>query len=253
MASNTTLSTQKNIFVSIIIPCKNERGNIENAINQIPQLGNKTEIIFIDGNSSDGTVNEINQQTKKHPNLNIRLIHQGDGIGKGDAVRKGFNAAKGDIFIILDADLTVPPRELERFFQAWLHGKGDFINGTRLIYPMEKNAMRPLNLIGNKFFSLVFTWILGYKLSDTLCGTKLISRKHYEYIINNPNSFGSKDPFGDFELILAAATQKLKIYEIPVKYKARTYGKTNISRFRDGYLLLKLSWVAFKKFKLQTL
>jgi len=239
----------EDLSVSVVVPCRNERGNIEEAVKRIPEMGRRTEIIFVDGNSTDGTVEEIERQIKEHPERKILLIHQGDGVGKGDAVRKGFAAATGDVLVIQDADLTAPPEDLPKFFKALRDGKGEFINGSRLVYPMEKQAMRFLNLLGNKFFSKLFTWLLGQRFRDTLCGTKMIRRKDYEMIAANRSYFGDFDPFGDFDLIFGAVKQNLKVVEVPVTYRARTYGTTNISRFKHGWLLLKMSWVAFKKIK----
>lgn len=237
------------LSVSVIVPCRNERGNIEEAVRRIPDMGRETEIIFVDGSSTDGTAEEIETQIKKHPQRKIRLIHQGAGRGKGDAVRKGFAAAGGDVLVIQDADLTAPPEDLPKFFAVLRDGKGEFINGSRLVYPMEKQAMQFLNLLANKFFGTLFTWLLGQRFRDTLCGTKMIRKKDYDIIAANRAYFGDFDPFGDFDLIFGAVKQNLKVIEVPVRYQARTYGTTNISRFRHGWLLLKMSWVAFKKIK----
>jgi hypothetical protein len=239
----------KDLCVSVVVPCRNERGNIADAIGRIPQMGRLTEIIFVDGNSTDGTPEEIEHQMKEHPERKISLIRQGDGVGKGDAVRKGFAAARGDVLVIQDADLTAPPEDLPKFFRALRDGQGEFVNGSRLVYPMEKQAMRFLNLLGNKFFGMLFSWLLGQRFRDTLCGTKMILKKDYELIAANRAYFGDFDPFGDFDLIFGAVKQNLKVVEVPVTYRARTYGTTNISRFRHGWLLLKMSWVAFKKIK----
>ncbi|MHC4643461.1 MAG: glycosyltransferase, partial [Planctomycetota bacterium] len=221
----------EDLSVSVVVPCKNERGNIEDAVKRIPKMGRDTEIIFVDGNSTDGTPAEIEHQIREHPERSIRLIHQGDGIGKGDAVRRGFSAAKGDVLVIQDADLTAPPEDLPKFYRALRDGKGEFINGSRLVYPMEKQAMRFLNLLGNKFFGTLFTWLLGQRFRDTLCGTKMIRRKDYELIVANRAYFGDFDPFGDFDLIFGAVKQNLKVVEVPVVYRARAYGETSISRF----------------------
>ncbi|MCJ7778886.1 MAG: glycosyltransferase [Sedimentisphaerales bacterium] len=239
----------EDLSVSVIVPCRNERGNIEDAIRRIPQMGRYTEIIFVDGSSTDGTAEEIEAQMTKYPQRNIRLIRQCSPAGKGDAVRKGFAAAKGDVLVIQDADLTAPPEDLPKFFRALRDGKGEFINGSRLIYPMEKQAMRLLNLLANKFFSVLFSWLLGQRFRDTLCGTKMIRKKNYEMIEANRSYFGDFDPFGDFDLIFGAVKLNLKVVEVPLSYHARTYGKTNISRFKHGWLLLKMSWIAFKKIK----
>ena len=236
---------------SVVIPCRNEMKNIEEAVTGTPEMGRGTELIFVDGNSTDGTVEKIKEMIQKYPRKKIKLIHQGNATGKGDAVRKGFDDAAGEIFMILDADLTVPPEDLMKFYLAVAEGKGEFINGTRLVYPMEKQAMRFLNYLGNKFFSYLFTWFLGQKINDTLCGTKVLFKKDYERIKKGRSFFGDFDPFGDFDLLFGAAKLNLKIVEMPVRYRARKYGTTKISRFMHGWLLLKMIWIAFKKFKLQ--
>ena len=230
------------------MPCRNEQGNVEDIFARVPDMGRGTELIFVDGSSSDGTVEAIEQRIAGRPGT--RLIHQGDGIGKGDAVRKGFDAASGDIFFILDADLTVPPEDLPKFYTAIVEGRGEFVNGTRLVFPMEDQAMRFLNLVGNKFFSLAFTYILGRPIKDTLCGTKVLAREHYARIVRGRAYFGDFDPFGDFDLLFGAARAGLKIVEVPVRYRARTYGETKISRFRHGLVLLRMTAIAFRKFKL---
>lgn len=238
--------------VTVVIPCRNERGNIEGAVTRMPPLGSETELVFVDGNSTDGTVAEIERVMQQYgAQQRIRLLHQGDGIGKGDAVRKGFAAASGDVLMILDADLTVPPEDLPRFYEALTTGKGEFINGTRLVYPMEREAMRTLNLLGNKFFSVAFTWLLEQRFRDTLCGTKVLFKRDYEKIAANRAYFGDFDPFGDFDLIFGASKLNLKIVEVPVRYRERTYGSTNISRFRHGWLLLRMCVIALVKLKLK--
>jgi SAM-dependent methyltransferase len=233
---------------SVIVPCRNERGNVADIFARTPQLGAGTELIFVDGNSTDGTVEEIEKRLPAHPRS--RLIHQGAGTGKGDAVRKGFDAARGEVLFILDADLTVPPEDLPKFYAAIAEDRGEFVNGSRLVYPMEDEAMRLLNLMGNKFFSLAFTWILGRPVKDTLCGTKVLSRRSWERIVAGRSHFGDFDPFGDFDLLFGAAKAGLKIVELPVRYRARKYGETKIDRFRHGWLLLRMTWLAFRKFKL---
>jgi len=232
---------------SVVVPCRNEEGNIDDIFCRVPQMGAGTEIIFVDGSSTDGTVDAIERRLPARPDA--MLIHQGDGRGKGDAVRKGFAAATGDVFFILDADLTVPPEDLPKFYAAISEGKGELVNGTRLVFPMEDQAMRFLNLVGNKFFSMAFTYILGRPIKDTLCGTKVLSREHYDRIVRGRAYFGDFDPFGDFDLLFGAARAGMKIVEVPVRYRARTYGETKISRFRHGILLLKMAAIAFRKFK----
>ncbi|MEW6556595.1 MAG: glycosyltransferase [Elusimicrobiota bacterium] len=241
---------KKDYSVSVIIPCRNEAGNIEPAIERIRSIGKSTEIIFIDGNSTDGTVEKIREMIKKHNDKNIKLIFQGGVFGKADAVWKGFDAAICDILMILDADLTVPPEDLTKFYLALSEGKGEFISGTRLVYPMEKEAMRILNKLGNKMFSLIFTWILEQRIKDTLCGTKALFRNDYLRIKAGRKFFGEFDPFGDFDLLFGAAKLNLKIVEMPVRYKERKYGEIKIRRFLHGWLLLKMCWIGFRKFKL---
>ena len=234
--------------VSIVIPCRNERGNIMDAISRIPEFGSSQEIIFVEGGSSDGTYEEIERAIATHPDKQISL-HRQSGKGKGDAVRLGFSHAKNDLLMILDADLTTPPETLPKFYHALTHGKGDFINGSRLVYPMENEAMRFLNLLANKFFSIAFSWLLGQPVKDTLCGTKVLLRRHYEKIAANRSYFGDFDPFGDFDLLFGAARLNLKITEVPIRYRERTYGTTNIDRWRHGWLLLRMVDFAARRIK----
>jgi len=240
---------EQEMSVTVVIPCKNEKGNIEPAVQRLPKVGSHTEIIFIDGHSEDGTPEEIKRVIEAYPDLDIKFLVQ-DGKGKGDAVRKAFDAATQDILMILDADLTVPPEDIPKFYNAIVENKGEFINGTRLVYPMEDEAMRFLNMLGNHFFSLVFTFLLNQRLKDTLCGTKVLRKTHYDDIVANREYFGDFDPFGDFDLLFGASKLNLKITEVPIRYKARTYGETQISRFTHGWLLIKMSFFAIGKLKL---
>lgn len=235
--------------VSVIIPARNESGNIEQAVNRIPNMGKKTELIFIEGNSSDNTRERILHAIKNNTSKRIILIDQDGGIGKADAVRRGIRVANGEILIIFDADLTVLPEDLPKFYEALVSNKAEFLQGSRLVYPMEKEAMRFLNIIGNKFFSIIFSYLLDQTIKDTLCGTKIFFKKDYSNIIKNQKFFGNFDPFGDFDLIFGANKLNLKIKEIPVRYLARSYGKTNIKRFYHGWLLLNMAIIAAKKIK----
>jgi Glycosyltransferases involved in cell wall biogenesis len=235
--------------VTVVIPARNEKGNIEDAVKRTPSMGKHTEIIFVEGNSTDDTLEEIKRVCEVYKDVRDLSYYVQPGKGKGDAVRKGFENAKGDILMILDADLTVPPEDLPKFYNAIATGKGEYINGTRLVYPMEKEAMRGLNLMGNKFFSMMFTWLLGQRMKDTLCGTKVLSRKNYEKLIANRSYFGDFDPFGDFDLIFGASKLNLKTLEVPIRYRAREYGDTNISRFRHGLILLRMVFYAMNKIK----
>jgi hypothetical protein len=234
--------------VSVVIPCRNERGNVELAIQQCPLMGKHTEFIFVEGHSKDDTLQEMYRVKEKYSDRDITILQQ-DGKGKGDAMRKGFAHAKGDVLIILDGDITTPPEEMPKFFNALIAGKGDFINGSRLIYGMESEAMRFLNLFANYGFGIGFSWLLGQPIKDTLCGTKVLFRHNYQKIVKNRSFFGDFDPFGDFDLLFGAAKQNLKIVDMPVHYKNRIYGTTQISRFSAGFLLLRMSFVAWKKFK----
>ena len=236
------------LSATIVIPCRNEKGNIRPAIERLPEFGTEQEIIFVDGHSTDGTQAEIQRVIADYPLKDIKFIAQ-EGKGKGDAVRLAFSRATKDVLMILDADLTVPPEDLPKFYEAIATGKGEFINGSRLVYPMEGQAMRFLNILGNKFFSVALSWLLNQRLKDTLCGTKVLMRCEYEKIAAARHYFGDFDPFGDFDLIFGAARQNLKIVEVPIAYRDRTYGTTQISRFGHGWLLLRMTWFAFRKLK----
>ncbi|MBF0385939.1 MAG: glycosyltransferase [Candidatus Omnitrophica bacterium] len=236
------------LSVSIVVPCRNEKGNIESVIKRTPFFGKEQEFIFVEGGSKDGTYEEAERVKNVYKNKKIYLYKQ-TGKGKGDAVRLGFNRSKGEVLMILDADLTVPPEELPKFYRALKDNVGEFVNGCRLVYPMEKEAMRFLNLIANKFFGIFFSWLLGQRFKDTLCGTKVLFRHHYEEIARNRAYFGDFDPFGDFDLIFGAVKQNLKVIELPIRYKSRQYGTTQIQRFRHGLLLLRMCFFAMKKIK----
>jgi SAM-dependent methyltransferase len=234
--------------VTVVVPARNEEGNIDAIVERIPEMGSGTEIIFVEGNSSDQTFAKIHQVAESHPERNIKVMQQA-GKGKGDAVRLGFSHAAGDILMILDADLTVPPEDLPRFYDALVSRKGDFINGVRLVYPMEENAMRPLNFLGNKLFSMAFTWLLGQPVKDTLCGTKVLWKTGYDRIAANRTYFGDFDPFGDFDLLFGAVRQNMKIIDLPIRYKERTYGTTNIQRWKHGWLLVRMVFFALFRLK----
>jgi len=234
---------------TVLIPCRNEKGNIENAIKRLPNFCKDMEILYVEGNSQDGTLDEIYRVIDVYPDKDIKVLVQ-DGKGKGDAVRKGFEYARGDVLMILDADLTVPPEDLTKFYNAIASGKGEYINGTRLVYPMDDQAMRFLNFWANRTFSILFTWLLNQRFTDTLCGTKVLTKKNYEKIVSNRSYFGDFDPFGDFDLIFGATKLNLKVVEIPIRYASREYGETQISRFRHGWLLLKMVIFAYKKLKI---
>jgi SAM-dependent methyltransferase len=233
--------------VSVLIPARNEAGNIQAILDRTPDMGRGTEMIFVEGNSTDNTYEAI-ESAIKTSFRECRLYKQ-PGKGKGDAVRAGFAKARGDILMILDADMTVPPEDLPKFYEAIYSGHAEFVNGVRLVYPMEGRAMRFFNLLGNKFFSGAFSWLLGQTLKDSLCGTKVLTRSNYERIVQNRAYFGDFDPFGDFDLIFGAAKLNLRIVDLPVRYRDRTYGDTNIERWRHGWMLLKM--VVYAAFKIK--
>lgn len=241
--------TQKEYSVSICIPVRNESGNIEAAIQRTPKLGKWTELIFVEGNSTDDTWEQVQKMAKKYADTHRIKITQQDGKGKYNAVKKGYDMAEGDVLMILDGDLTVPPEDLPKFYEAIASGKGEFINGSRLVYPMEKKAMRFFNLLGNKFFSYCFSWLLEQPIKDTLCGTKVMFRKDYLRLAKNRKFFGNFDPFGDFDLLFGSYKLNLKIVDLPIRYRDRTYGDTNISRWTHGVILLKMVAFAMTKIK----
>jgi SAM-dependent methyltransferase len=233
---------------TVLIPCRNERGNIEPAVRRLPRIAPRTEIIFVEGHSRDGTYEECLRVQAAYPRLDIKVMRQ-PGKGKGDAVRSGFDAASGDVLMILDADLTMPPEELPKFYAAICSGKGEFINGSRLVYPMADRAMRFLNWVANRTFAAVFSYLLNHRFTDTLCGTKVLWRSDYRQIVAARAYFGDFDPFGDFDLIFGAARLNLKIVEVPIRYRDRSYGETQISRFTHGWLLARMILFAWRKFK----
>lgn len=239
--TSNVLKPSNKYSVSIIIPARNEEGNIPKIIQSIPKFGNKQEFIFVEGNSSDNTWEKVLEEARKR--RNVRILKQ-NSKGKADAAWLGLSKAKGDILMIYDADRTVEAKDLKKFYNVLATGLGEFANGNRLLYPMEKDAMRTLNKIGNQVFSWLFTWILGQHFKDTLCGTKAFWKKDFIKFHKTKT-----DPFGDFDLIFGAVRDNLKVVEIPVRYKERVYGKTNINRFYHGLLLLKMIILAFKEFK----
>jgi hypothetical protein len=235
--------------VSVIVPARNESGNIDDILARCPMMGPADEVIFVEGHSTDDTWEKIQQAASTYKGSHRLLAAQQKGEGKGDAVRLGFDLATKDILMILDADLTMPPEELPKFYNAIVENKAEFVNGSRLVYPMEKQAMRFFNILANKFFAVAFSFVLGQRFKDTLCGTKVLSRAHYQRLAATREFFGDFDPFGDFDLLFGSARLGLKIVEIPVHYRERTYGATNIQRWRHGLILLRMLVFAARRMK----
>jgi 2-polyprenyl-3-methyl-5-hydroxy-6-metoxy-1,4-benzoquinol methylase len=238
------------LAVSVVVPCKNERDNIEDAVRRIPPLGNKTEIIFCDDKSTDGTAEEVRRMQELHPDKHIQLEH-GPGISKSRNVWTGFEAATGDILVILDADLTTIPEELPYFLEAIASGAAEFINGSRLVYPVPRGAMKGLNMLGNKFFSIVFSYLLNQRVKDTLCGTKVLWRSDWDRMKRLLGSWGGEDRWGDYELLFGASKLNLRIIDLPVHYQERIYGTTKMTKvFQNGLVMLKMCWYGFLRLKL---
>jgi len=236
--------------VSVVVPCRNEVGNVAAAVERIPDLGSHTEIIFCDDKSTDGTADEVRRLQKLYPERDIKL-YDGPGISKALNVRTGFDHARGEIIMILDADLTTMPEELRYFYDVIATGKGEFVYGSRFVFPMEGEAMRPLNIAGNRFFSRIFSFVLGQRITDTLCGTKALWRLHWPAIRALAGSWGTDDRWGDYDLILGAAKLHLRLIDLPVHYQERVSGVTKMTkRFRNGLIMARMCWAAFVKFKL---
>jgi glycosyltransferase involved in cell wall biosynthesis len=235
--------------VSVVIPCKNERDNVEPAVARMPRMGAHTEILFCDDRSTDGTPMEVRRVQRAYPDRDIRLV-DGPGICKADNVWTGFRAARGDVLMILDGDLTVMPEELPYFFAALTEGAGEFINGSRLVYPMQNNAMKTGNLIGNKLFGLAFSFLLDQRVKDTLCGTKVFWRRDWPRIERRLGTWGVRDLWGDYELLFGASRLQLRIRDLPVHYQERIYGVTKMTRvFANGLRMLRMCWAAWWKLK----
>jgi len=233
--------------VSVVVPVRNERGHLAEILDRLPAFDGPAEFIFVEGGSTDGTGATLERLLAARGRDDVRMLRQ-PGTGKGDAVRTGFAAARHDVLMILDGDLSVPPEFLPRFLEVVASGRGEFVNGVRLVYPMERRAMRFMNLLFNAAFAALFSWVLGQRVKDTLCGTKAIRRVDYERLAADRRRFGD-DPFGDFDLLFGAAWLNLRIVDLPVRYAARTYGRTNIHRWRHGWILLRMLLSACRRFK----
>jgi hypothetical protein len=247
---NLPIAATHDLSVSVVCPCRNEAGNIRSIVDRLPAMGRFTELIFVEGGSTDNTWDVISEEvaSPRRRDLRMAALRQ-SGTGKADAVRLGFSKATGDVLMILDADLTVPPEDLPSFFDLLSRREAEFVNGSRLVYPMNDRAMRFLNVLANKAFALAFSYVLGQPIKDTLCGTKVLMHKDYERIAAGRDYFGDFDPFGDFDLLFGASKLNLKIVELPIRYRERTFGETNIRRFRDGMILARMTWFGLRRFK----
>jgi SAM-dependent methyltransferase len=236
-----------NTSVSVVVPCRNERGNVASAVERIPEMGRFTEILFCDDQSTDGTAAEVRRMQALHPDRPIRLLN-GPGICKAENVWTGFRGARGDVLMILDADLTVMPEELPIFFRALVENRGEFVNGSRLVYPVPRNAMRFANRIGNKFFGALFSFLLAQPVKDTLCGTKVLWREDWPRIEKHLGAWGLKDLWGDYDLLFGASKLHLEIVDVPVHYQERVYGVTKMTRvFRNGVRMFRICWGAWRR------
>lgn len=237
----------EDVSVSVIVPCRNEHGNVLAAVERTPQMGKHTEIIFCDDKSTDGTADEVRRLQALYPDKNIRLL-DGPGICKAENVWTGFRGARNDVLMILDADLTVMPEELPFFFKALVENRGEFINGSRLVYPVPKAAMKFANRLGNKIFGMIFSFLLEQHIKDTLCGTKVLWRHDWERIENNLGAWGIKDLWGDYELLFGASKLHLEITEVPVHYQERVYGVTKMTRvFWNGARMFRMCSGAWRR------
>jgi len=244
-----TAQAEDDISVSVIIPCRNESGNVLPAIERIPEMGRHTEIVFCDDKSTDDTRTEIAAAMRMHPHRDIRLV-DGPGICKAENVWTGFRAARGDILMILDGDLAVMPEELPYFFRALVSGAGEFINGSRLVYPVPQQAMKFSNKVGNKLFGSLFSYLLDQRVKDTLCGTKALWRKDWLRIERNLGHWGIKDRWGDYELLFGASKLHLRICDLPVHYQERVYGISKMTRVvSNGMRMLGICWGALRRLR----
>ncbi|GEM_PF-3384436 len=249
------IARKKNEFVNkehsvtVLVPCRNEEGNIEAIIKRMPEFGKSLEILFINDKDTDNTEEQILRCQKEYSHKNIRLIH-GPGKGKCEAVWEGMKYATGDICMILDADISVIPEDLPQFYYALNSRRADFLHGTRMVYPQEGDAMRPANLLGNIFFSILFSYILNQRITDTLCGTKVFWRRDWHVFEEMKNILKNIDMWGDYNLIFGAARFGLKIGELPVRYFQRLEGLTKVTkRIKNGLTLLRIAWYAFWEIK----
>ena len=232
-------------MISILIPARNEEGNKElliEALNKFKKIPNKIEIIFVEGNSKDNTFQMLENLTKEFSkNFKISLLKQ-TSTGKKNAVVEGFNTSSGDTLAIIDCDFTVDIDDSIDAIMESTKNENILINCSRTTFPMEKDAMRWANYIGNRCFAIFLSILINKPISDSLCGTKVFSRKFFNLMKKNGSWESKSDPFGDFTIIFEAANNNIKILNYPVRYYARRSGAPNISRWLDGIKLLKVCW-----------
>jgi Glycosyl transferase family 2 len=186
---------------------------------------------------------------REYPEKNIRMV-EGPGICKSKNVWVGFDAAENDILMILDADLTVMPEELPRFLDAIASNRGEFINGSRLVYPIPREAMKVTNRAGNVAFSWLFSLLLGQRIKDTLCGTKVIRRSDWLRMRKYVDYWGVSDLWGDYDLLLGAAKLNLRIVDLPVHYQERIAGVSKMTRvLHNAQIMLAIMWKASVKMR----
>ncbi len=238
--------SNSNQLISIVIPARNEEGNKElliKALNKFKKIQNKVEIIFVEGNSKDNTflmLEKISEDFSKY--FKISLLKQ-TSKGKKNAVVEGFNISSGTTLAIIDSDFTVDIDDSIDAIIESTKNENILINCSRTTFPMEKDAMRWANYIGNRCFAILLSILINKPISDSLCGTKVFSRKFFNLMKQNGSWESKSDPFGDFTIIFEAANNNIKILNYPVRYYARQSGAPNISRWIDGIKLLKVCWI----------
>jgi glycosyltransferase involved in cell wall biosynthesis len=229
-------------MLCVLVPCRNEKGNILKLHLELSTLKNVDEIIFVEGGSHDKTYEEIESLLKRCPNSRIRLIKQ-MGHGKFNAVLSGYHASNADFFVIWDGDNTIPCSDQQKMIDLFLERSQEpvFVTANRITVHREDNAFRFINLIGNFLFSFLVLLVFRVKIPDVLSGTKIFHRNllHEDITCNRALE---ADPFGDLYLLSRASKVGCEILSIPCKYKERTYGISNIGRWSGGLAMLKLMW-----------
>jgi len=242
---------RQNKKISLIIPCKNEQGNILNIVTDAKkELIIPYEIIFVDDKSSDNTFQIIIDCKKKFSDVDIQVT-KGPGKGKSLAVNEGIKIATGYYSIIFDADMTVNMKDINVFYNAISNGNADIINGSRLVYKPYTGAMRYLNFLGNKFFSKLSSFITGELITDTLCGSKCFITKDFKIFNEFKDNNNINDIWGDFNILYSSNFYGLKCIDLPVRYYERVEGETKMKkRFYFFLNMLSTSIKAMNRFKI---